>query len=31
MYKLMQEAEIEEEYTEMTPEQEEELGSQLTP
>ena len=31
MYELMQEEELEEEYTEMTPEQEEELASQLTP
>ena len=31
MYELMQEAEIEKEYTEMTQEQEEELASQLTP
>ena len=31
VYELMQGAEIEEEYTEMTPEQEEELASQLTP
>ena len=31
MYKLMQEAEIEEEYIEMTPEQEKELASHMTP
>ena len=31
MYEFMQEAEIEEEYTEMTQEQEEEFASQLTP
>ena len=31
MYELMQEEEIEEGYTEMTPEQEEELASHLTP
>ena len=31
VYELMQEAEIGEEYTEMAPEQEEELVSQLTP
>ena len=31
VYELMQGAEIEEEYTEMTSEQEEELASQLTP
>ena len=31
MYKLMQEEEIEKEYEEMAPEQEEELVSQLTP
>ena len=30
IYELMQEEEIEEEYTEMTPEQKEELASQLT-
>ena len=31
MYELMQEEEIKEEYTEMTPEREEELALQLTP
>ena len=31
MYELMQEVEMEEEYAEMTPEQEEELASQLAP
>ena len=31
LYKFMQEAEIEEEYAEMTQEQEEECASQLTP
>ena len=31
VYEFMQEAEIKEEYTEITPEQEEELASQLTP
>ena len=31
MYEFMQEAEIEEEYAEMTQEQEEEFASQLTP
>ena len=31
VYELMHEVEIEEEYTEMTPKQQEELASQLTP